>query len=164
MILNDEYQRDVHVFYYIWWQNAHSVDGKWLHWNHDVLPHWTPAVNSKYPQIGKRHDPEKEHIASNFWPLRGPYSSGERSTVRAHFESMAQHGIGTVVVSWWGRKEIAGPGTDEGGLASDKAFDDMVPMLLEEAQRLGLKICFHLEPYKGRTAVSTLKDVRYLID
>ena len=35
----------VFAFYYLWYGNP-STDGRWLHWNHSVLPHWTPAVHT----------------------------------------------------------------------------------------------------------------------
>ena len=29
-----------------------AIDGAWRHWDHEVLPHWTDAVNRQHPEIG----------------------------------------------------------------------------------------------------------------
>ncbi|CAE8620645.1 unnamed protein product, partial [Polarella glacialis] len=31
----------VHAAFYLWYGNP-EVDGRWIHWNHKVLPHWEP--------------------------------------------------------------------------------------------------------------------------
>jgi len=50
-----------------------ALDGKWVHWNHEVLKHWGgPAVNSKYPTIGHKHVPPAK-IGSNFYPSLGAW-------------------------------------------------------------------------------------------
>ncbi|MFN9959944.1 MAG: hypothetical protein ACK55I_43225, partial [bacterium] len=91
------------------------MDGKWVHWNHQVLKHWAgAAVNSKYANIGTKHTPP-ETIGSNFYPKLGPYSSRNASVVDEHVRMMAQAGIGVLVYSWWGRglADENGDPTDE---------------------------------------------------
>jgi len=34
------------AFHYLWY-GVPLVDGKWSHWNHSVLPHWTAAVRAQ---------------------------------------------------------------------------------------------------------------------
>ena len=38
-----------HLFYYPWYGNP-DTDGRWLHWDHKVVPHWTDSVNKHFPQ------------------------------------------------------------------------------------------------------------------
>ncbi len=38
--------KNVHVFYYPWYGNI-ETDGKWNHWNHHILPHWSRDVKEK---------------------------------------------------------------------------------------------------------------------
>lgn len=33
----------VHAFYYVWYGNPDTND-RWLHWDHEVLPHWVSSV------------------------------------------------------------------------------------------------------------------------
>jgi glycoprotein endo-alpha-1,2-mannosidase len=40
----------VHAFYYLWY-GVPAVDGKWLHWDHKVLPHWDRAVKDKHAHL-----------------------------------------------------------------------------------------------------------------
>ena len=62
---------------------------------------------------------------------------------------LRQAGVGVIITSWWGR-----------GSYEDRA----VPLLLETAQRYGIKVAFHVEPYGGRTSVALVDDIRYLYE
>lgn len=143
-----------HIFYYIWYGNIEN-DGKFVHWNHKVLEHWTPEVNTKFPNIGSTFDPLLEDIGANFYPWRGLYSSRSREIIRDHFRELEKYQIYTVVVSWWGIDSA-----DENGIVSN----DIMPILFEIAEEMSIKIIFHLEPYPGRDALSTKKDIIYIID
>eukprot|EP00808_Paulinella_micropora_P009391 g25768.t1 len=133
-------------------------DGVWRHWDHEVLPHWTPSVSARYPQIGLRFRPPL-HLHSPFFPLRGPYSSLSPHTVAAHFQEMAQDmGVGVAVVSWWGRPQVEGT-SDTQGVNTDSAL----PLLFQVAQQTGLQLAFHLEPYPGRTVETVRLDVLDLL-
>lgn len=136
------------------WYGTPEVDGKWIHWNHEVLPHWGgPAVNSKYPTIGSKHKPP-EKIGSNFYPWLGPYSSRNASVIRAHVEMMARAGIGVLVYSWWGRV---------GDANGDPSDDSTIALVASACLAWGIKLAFHLEPYKGRNARSVRLDLQHLI-
>jgi len=37
--------------YYLWYGTP-AIDGRWMHWNHSVLPHWRADVQRKFPQGG----------------------------------------------------------------------------------------------------------------
>jgi glycoprotein endo-alpha-1,2-mannosidase len=38
----------VHAFFYLWYGTP-SIDGRWSHWNHSILPHWAPATRALWP-------------------------------------------------------------------------------------------------------------------
>ena len=40
--------RAVHAFYYLWYGDE-QTDGRFLHWNHAVLPHWDEAKRAQFP-------------------------------------------------------------------------------------------------------------------
>lgn len=147
------FQSNVHVFYYIWYGNP-EFDKSFFHWNHKVLPHWTDQENKKYSMIGKPYDASKDSIGANFYPKRGLYSSSSYSIVTEHFKEINNHGMGVIVISWWGINE-----KDENG----KNGDYLIPMLLDVAKKTNVKIVFHLEPYKQRSALSTKNDIEYII-
>jgi glycoprotein endo-alpha-1,2-mannosidase len=147
---------DVHAFYYLWYGNL-SFDGRWKHWDHEILPHWQSSVNQDYPQIGQRHHPPAS-LHSPFYPLRGPYSSSDPFTISSHFHEMREAGIGVVVLSWWGQRSRS-ESRDTQGVSTD----ELIPTILATASTVdGISIAFHLEPYPGRTAKSTAEDLRYL--
>ncbi|MFJ6213597.1 discoidin domain-containing protein [Streptomyces sp. NPDC092296] len=108
----------------------------------------TPAFNGSW-----RHWPQGDHqppneISSNFYPALGPYDSGDLSgAVAQHMAWVRQAGVGVIVTSWWGQ------GSYE---------DQRVSGLLSVAAQYGVKVAWHLEPYTGRTAASTVSDIRYI--
>jgi hypothetical protein len=86
-------------------------------------------------------------VASSFYPSRGPYSSSDALVVEAQMREIAAAGIGTVITSWWGRGSLE---------------DARLPLLLAAADRHGLGVAAHLEPYAGRTVASTGEDIAHL--
>ncbi|MDX6398012.1 MAG: hypothetical protein QOJ43_1420 [Gaiellaceae bacterium] len=86
-------------------------------------------------------------LASGFYPARGTYSSADALVVDAQMREIAGAGVGTVITSWWGRGSLE---------------DDRLPGLLAAADRWGLAVAAHLEPYAGRTVASTEVDIAYL--
>ena len=98
--------------------------------------HWTDAG---YPK----------DIASDYYPALGAYSSNDPAVVAQHMAWLRQAGIGVIIVSWWGQ-----------GSSEEKP----VPLILQMAQRYGIKVTFHIEPYSGRTAYGLLSDIKYLYD
>ena len=83
---------------------------------------------------------EREHppsqIASNWFPVRGPYSSSDPAVVRAQMSEIASIGVQTVIVSWWG------PGSAEAA---------RLPLVERAARAAGLRVAIHVEPFNGRT-------------
>jgi hypothetical protein len=115
------------IFYYAWFGTP-DADGGYQHW-----------------QQGGSAPPFA--VASSYFPARGPYSSSDALVVAQQMREIAHTGVGTVIVSWWGR------GTLE---------DRRLPLVLAAARAAGLEVAAHLEPYGGRTVASTGADVDYL--
>lgn len=83
---------DVHIFYYMWYGNPH-MDGKYIHWDHILVPHWDPKIASSYPR-GKHMPPED--IGSSFYPELNPYSSRDPDVLESHMEQIGASAAGTV--------------------------------------------------------------------
>lgn len=128
-------------FYYNWYGNT-AFDGKEIHWAHGVIKQ-SPS-DPDLPAI-----PGGDNISSNFYPELGNYSSNDPKIVAKHMKMMADARTGVVVLTWWR--------TSDSGLKA-------IPIILDEAQKAGLKVCFHLEPYGGRNAQSVRDDIASLLD
>jgi glycoprotein endo-alpha-1,2-mannosidase len=114
------------IFYYPWFGTA-DRDGAFTHWHGGKAP--------------------PDFIASDYYPVRGPYSSADTLVLGAQMEEIAAAGISTVIVSWWGR------GTVE---------DERLPLVIAAAKVYGLAVAAHVEPYAGRTVASVTADIAYL--
>nr|MDQ3823552.1 hypothetical protein [Actinomycetota bacterium] len=119
--------RDVAAFYYPWY-GTHELDGAYHHWG----------------QNGRAAPFE---IASNFFPARGAYSSGDPRILDAQMAEMAAAGIRTVVTTWWGWGSLE---------------DQRLPAVLRAANRRGVSVAVHLEPYGGRTLATIEQDIAHL--
>lgn len=125
--------------------------------------HWKLGPDSGHP-----HDPERRgadgrrDIASLLYPLIGPYNSGSRAVIRYHLRTAQAAGIQGFLVDW------NGPGT-----YSDK----QIPLLLDEAQKVGMKVGLFYEeksnfvwpsyrdPKNRAEALNNaLGDLRYVLD
>ncbi|ESO01880.1 hypothetical protein HELRODRAFT_132254, partial [Helobdella robusta] len=139
-----------HVFYYAWYGNP-VVNGKYLHWNHRILPKWNAANVSLF---NVRHQPPDD-IGSTFFPKLGLYSSKAVDIINNHMKQIRNANIGVLALSWYP------PGThdDEG-----EDMDDLVTNILDHAQLFQLKVCFHIEPFKGRDEKTMRKNIKYIID
>ncbi|KAJ3612864.1 hypothetical protein NHX12_019121 [Muraenolepis orangiensis] len=142
---------NLHAFYYIWYGNP-NFDGKYIHWDHPQMPHWDSKVAQAYPQ--GRHAPPDD-IGANFYPALGAYSSRDPSVVEAHMQQLRTAAIGVVAVSWYppSLKDVNG-----------EPVDNIVPMLMDIANKYSVKVAFHIEPYKDRDETSMLKNIKYIID
>jgi glycoprotein endo-alpha-1,2-mannosidase len=117
----------VAIFYYAWYGTP-AADGTWLHW-------------------GQGDNTPPGRIGSNYYPVRGPYSSGVASVVRAQMREIAATGIDTVIVSWWG------PGSVE---------DARLRPIAAAAKAAGLGLALHVEPWPGRTPAAVVAALRDL--
>lgn len=143
---------EVAAFYYLWYRNQ-EYDGRYAHWDHSVLPHWTEAVRRRFPNASFV---APDDIHAPYYPERGLYSSADPEVLRSHMQQMKAAGVGVAVASWWGRAEVSTG--DSQGILTDATF----PALLDSAASAGVQVSFHLEPYEGRTAASIRADLRYL--
>ncbi|MFD5799745.1 ThuA domain-containing protein [Streptomyces sp. NPDC127020] len=110
----------------------------------------SPAVNGSWRHWQQGGQTPPGAVGADFYPALGPYDSGDfTGAVAQHMEWIARSGAGVLVYSWWGR------GSYEDRLARG---------VLDAAQKKGIKVAWHLEPYAGRTAASTVADVQYIND
>ncbi|XP_053566529.1 glycoprotein endo-alpha-1,2-mannosidase [Bombina bombina] len=142
---------NIHVFYYTWYGSPQFND-KYIHWNHPLLKHWDTKVANSFPT--GRHNPPDD-VGADFYPELGPYSSRDPSVIEAHMKQIRSASIGVISLSWYP------PGkSDDNG----EPTDDLVPAILDSAQKYGLKVTFHIEPYNKRDDSSIHNDVIYIID
>lgn len=142
---------DVHIFYNTWYGTP-QMDGKYIHWDHILVPHWDPKIAASYPR--GRHMPP-EDIGSSFYPELGAYSSRDPDVLESHMEQIGASAAGVLVLSWY-----------PPGLADDNGepAEDLVPAVLDAAYRHNLKVTFHIQPYRGRNDQSLHDNVKYIID
>ncbi|MET7617813.1 ThuA domain-containing protein [Streptomyces sp. NPDC005408] len=108
----------------------------------------TPAGQGSWRHWQQGGHTPPEDIGADLYPALGPYDSGDAAgAVDQHMKWVARSGAGVIVYSWWGR------GGYEDGLAR---------RALDAAQRQGIKVAWHIEPYSGRTAQSVVDDITYL--
>ncbi len=107
----------------------------------------TPQFDSQWKHWTQNDHTPPQDIASDYYPALGPYSSDDPAVVSQHMQWLRQAGVGVIIVSWWGQ-----------GSSNERAL----PVIMQMAQRYGIKVAFHIEPYNGRTADGLVKDVQYL--
>ena len=107
----------------------------------------TPRSDGHYSHWQQNGLQPPSNVASSYYPARGVYSSADILVVDAQMREIAAAGIGVVITSWWGK---------------DSREDRRLPLVIETAQRRGLAVAAHLEPYRGRTVGSTEADIEYL--
>ena len=120
---------EVAIFYYPWY-GTEARDGSWQHW-----------------QQHGNHPPKQ--IASGWMPVRGAYSSSDLAVTQAHMHEIAEVGVQTVIVSWWG------PGSTEAA---------RLPAVSRAARDAGLRVALHVEPYAGRTPSQLEPQIRAFVD
>lgn len=116
----------VHIFYYNWYGNPQK-DGKYYHWEHDILPHWSDTT---WNNAGKF--PGKDNIGANYYPELGTYSSNDPELIRKHMKMIQQSGVGVLVITWWGKNSYE---------------DKSIKTYLNIAEDYGLKVTLHIEPF-----------------
>ena len=166
----------VHAFYYAWYANP-SHDEIYLHWNHDILPHWRQEIAKNFPS-GKYQPPD--NIGANYYPSLGPYSSRDPEVIENHMQQLVVAGVGVIAVSWYNPKRSATTAIFHFSFLSvianfflhsffcrgdgqGRSPDPLVPVLLDACQRHGLKLTFHMEPFEGRTPLNVRDDVSYIM-
>ena len=100
----------VHAAFYLWYGTP-AIDGRWLHWDHRTMPHWTAKMNEQFPPGVAHTPPDVAH--SPYYPARGLYSSSDNATLLAQMRELAKAGVDSVMLSWWGqaRNRVGGVAT-----------------------------------------------------
>jgi glycoprotein endo-alpha-1,2-mannosidase len=106
-----------------------------------------PAVDGQWIHWEQAGYQPPKSISSDYYPTLGAYSSRDPAVVAQHMAWLRQAGIGVIIASWWGS------GSNE---------DNAVPLILKMAERYGIKVAFHIEPYQGRTADGLVSDIKYI--
>ncbi len=106
-----------------------------------------PNTDGKWTHWPQNNRVPPNDIGSDYYPVLGAYSSNDPAVVEQHMKWLRQAGTGVIISSWWGQ-----------GSREDRA----VPLLLETAERYGIKVALHIEPYNGRTGASLVSDIQYL--
>ena len=87
-------------------------------------------------------------VAAPYMPRLGPYDSRSRAVIAQHARWIADSGVGSVNLSWWG------PDSYE-----DRAAHGVMDVMRDH----DLKVTFHLEPYAPDRGRRFTSDVLYLI-
>lgn len=132
----------IHTFYYNWYGNPEH-DGAYYHWKHDILPHWSDTTWNNAGTF-----PGGDDIGANFYPSLGCYSSNDTSVIAQHMRWIREAGIGVVVITWWGE-----------GSYEDRSLG----LYLDQAEKSGLKVAVHLEPFY-QTVEAARKEIVYLFE
>jgi glycoprotein endo-alpha-1,2-mannosidase len=106
-----------------------------------------PDTDGEWVHWGEDEFNPPGDISSDLYPQLGTYSSADPEAVAQHMAWLRQAGVGVIISSWWGQ------GSRE---------DRMVPLLMSMAERYGIKVAFHIEPYQDRTPEKVVADVTYL--
>src|SRR5512138_1612242 len=106
-----------------------------------------PGTDAQWVHWQSHDHVPPEDISSDYFPALGAYSSNDPAVVEQHMQWLRQAGVGVIISSWWGQ-----------GSREDRA----VPLLLQTAEQYGIKVAFHIEPYKGRTGARLVSDIQYL--
>ena len=86
----------IYVHYMPWFEtNESSADKKWGY-------HWTMA-NKNPNTIGANN---RREIASYYYPLIGPYHSGDKNVIENHLLLMKYSGIDGVLIDWYGTYDV----------------------------------------------------------
>ena len=144
----------VHAAFYLWYGTPQH-DGRWLHWDHPTLPHWTQRMNEQFPPGRPFRPPDEPH--SPFYPQRGLYSSRDSVVLGDQMRELAAAGVDTVMLSWWGQANLQIKRDSQG-----VSTDELIPTVLEAAAAAGIGVTWHLEPYGGRSPATVLADLQYL--
>lgn len=108
----------------------------------------TPETDGRWVHWQQGGHQPPAALGANYYPKLGPYSSNDPQVLAQHMQWIRQSGAGVLSVTWWGQ------GSYE---------DQQIPMLLDAADKAGLKVNFHLEPYTGQTPSSTVADIGYIL-
>ena len=107
-----------------------------------------PEFSGFYRHWQERSFTPPKDISSDYYPALGAYDSGDfAGAVTQQMQQIQQAGVGVIVYSWWGQ---------------GSAEDAYVAGTMDVAERFGIKVAWHIEPYDGRSAASVVRDMAYI--
>lgn len=112
--------------------------------NPQVSQNWSHWKNV---DVGRKHIDESTH-----YPALGPYDSHDRNVVEKHVRQAKEIGLTGFIVSWWAKGDF---------------HDRGLPLMLDTAQKHGLKITIYYEtvPPRDHPSVSgAVEDLGYIVD
>lgn len=128
-----------HLFYYNWYGNP-ETDSIYYHWAHRIMKQFPDdSVSAGFPG--------GDDIGANYYPQLGCYSSNDSLTIDRHMQMISNAGTGVIVLTWWGA-----------GSYEDKN----VGLIMNTAGQYNIKVCFHIEPFPGRSP-ETVKEAAYYL-
>jgi hypothetical protein len=107
----------------------------------------TSASDGAYEHWSQDGHAPPNDIASSYYPAIGLYSSSDKLVVDAQMSEIRAAGIDEIAVSWWGR------GSPE---------DLRMSTIVASADKRGIAVAAHIEPYAGRSVESIADDIAYL--
>lgn len=87
-------------------------------------------------------------LATNYYPLHGPYSSNDPRTIQRHLRHMRDNAIGVLALSW----------SPLGCRDAPRA--QTTRLLLDGAAKYGVRVALHVEPYQGRNPINMMERLR----
>lgn len=87
-------------------------------------------------------------IASSMMPALGPYHSMDPAVVEQHARWLADSGVGTIAISWWG---------------VDSNTNRATPLIMDVMKAHDIHVTFHLEPYSPNRGANYAADINYLL-
>jgi hypothetical protein len=116
------------MHYMPWFETNSSNDGKWG-------GHWT--MITKDPNIIVDGATGKRQIASHYYPLIGPYHSGDPEVIEYHLLLMKYSGVDAAVIDWYGTHFIY----------DYKINFDNSDQFIKRTKEIGLDFGIVYEPY-----------------
>lgn len=76
--------------------------------------------------------------------------------IHEHMKQLRKAGVGVMSVSWYPPQS-----KDPNAIIF---VDELMPLILDIANEHAIKVCFHIEPYTDRSALSVKRDIEYIIN
>src|SRR5947209_18419241 len=104
----------------------------------------TSTADGSYQHWSQDGHAPPNDIASSYYPAIGLYSSSDKLVIDAQMSEISGAGIDEIAVSWWGQ------GSPE---------DLRMSAIVAAANKRGVLVAAHIEPYLGRNVESIATDI-----
>ena len=115
---------------------------------HFVFEYYAWYETNPYFQWAGKDQSPPYGIASTMMPALGPYHSMDAKVVEQHARWLADSGVGSIAISWWG---------------PDSNTNRATPLIMDVMKAHDIHVTFHLEPYSLNRATSYAADINYLL-